>query len=112
MTKNKKNNRARARSYSRNRALYSRGGHELKVESDGAYFLKLVVCVLLGTFWVKFSQPIVWSGLVFNAVPIGFIIGLLLVGKFEGLQSNRKIWYVVLTLVAISSYFLPLGIVV
>ena len=31
-------------------------------ESDGTYFLKLVVVVLLGTFWIKFSEPFSWMG--------------------------------------------------
>lgn len=92
--------------------MYSRRGYEKIVESDGTYFLKLVICVLLGTFWIKFSTPVVWAGFVFNAVPIGFIVGLLLVHKYESIQFDRKIWYVVLTLVTATSYFLPSGIVI
>lgn len=107
-----KSQKNRARTYARNRAMYTRRGYERIVETDGAYLLKLVICVLLGTFWIKFQYPIIWSGLTFNAVPIGLIVGLMLVYKFEGLQSNRKIWYAVLTLVTVISYFLPAGIII
>lgn len=113
MTKNKqKSSKNRTRTYARNRAMYSRRGYEKMVESDGTYFLKLVICVLLGTFWIKFSTPIIWGDFVFNAIPLGLIVGLFLVSKYESIQFDRKIWYVVLTLVTVTSYFLPAGIVI
>lgn len=108
----KQKNKPRPRTYARNRAMYSRRGYEKIVETDGTYFLKLVICILLGTFWIKFNTPIVWLGLTFNAIPLGCIVGLFLVHKYEGLQFDRKIWYVVITLVTITSYFLPAGIII
>jgi len=103
----------RPRTYARNRAAsISRRGYEKVFESDGTYFLKLVVCVLLGTFWLKFAQPIAWGGLVFNAIPIGLMVGLLLVHRFEKFQSDRKIWYAILVVITIISYFAPAGIVI
>jgi hypothetical protein len=79
-------------------------------ESDGTYFLKLVVFVLLGTFWIKFSTAIVWMGIVLNGFPLGFFIGLILVRRFEKYQSDRKIWYAILIAITIISYFEPAGV--
>lgn len=81
-------------------------------ETDGTYFLKLVVFVLLGTFWLKFGQPISWSGMTFYAIPVGFLIGLLLVRQFEKHQADRKIWYAILIVVTIICYNAPAGVVI
>lgn len=103
----------RPRTYARNRAAsVSRRGYEKIFESDGTYFLKLVVFVLLGTFWLKFSQPVSWLGMPFGGFPIGFLVGLILVNRFEKLQTDRKIWYAILVVVTIISYFAPAGIVI
>lgn len=112
--KNQKPKKAynKSRTYARNRAAVSRKGHEMVVETDGTYFLKLVICVLLGTFWIKFADPVSWQGNMFNAIPIGLIVGLILIKRYEPLQSDRKIWYAVLILLTIVSYFVPAGIVV
>lgn len=102
----------RPRTYARNRATsVSRRGYEKVFESDGTYFLKLVVVVLLGMFWLKFAQPISWLGVPLTGVPVGFLIGLILVNRFEKFQSDRKIWYAILIIVTIISYFVPAGIV-
>ncbi len=104
-TKNKQ------RTYARHRA-FSRRGNERIYESDGTYFLKLVLCVLLGTLWLKFNSPLVLAGIPFGGVPVGMLFGLLLVSRFEKYQFDRKIWYAILILVTIVSYFLPMGIVI
>lgn len=90
----------------------SRRSYDKLFESDGEYFLKLVVFVLLGTFWLKFSQPVSWLGVPVHAVPVGLILGLILVGRFERMQQDRKIWYAVLVIVGIISFFVPAGIVI
>lgn len=103
----------RTRTYARNRAAsISRRGYEKIVESDSTYFLKLVLCVLLGTLWLKFGQPISWQGIPLGGIPAGFLVGLILVNRFEKLQSDRKIWYAILIVVTIISYFVPAGIVI
>lgn len=104
--------KSKSRTYARNRAATTRRGYVQVVESDGTYFLKLVICVLLGTFWIKFADPISWQGYMFNAIPIGLIVGLVLIKRYETLQSDRKIWYAVLILLTILSYFVPAGIVI
>lgn len=103
--------KARPRTYSRNRAV-SRSGREMSFETDGVFLLKLVVCVLLGMFWLKFAAPLRLGPLAFGAVPLGALVGLLLVHVVEKHQSDRKIWYAVLVVVTIVSFFYPTGVTV
>ncbi len=103
--------RNKQRTYARNRVL-SRKGNEKLYESDGTYFLKLVLCIILGTLWLKFKAPITVGGLFFNGLPVGMLFGLLIVSRFEKFQYDRKIWYAILILVTIVSYFLPAGVVI
>jgi hypothetical protein len=79
-------------------------------ETDGTYFLKLVVFVLFGTLWLKFQDPIVWMGIQFTGIPAGMAVGLVLVRQFEKIQSDRKIWYAVLLVITIICAFAPVGI--
>lgn len=81
-------------------------------ESDGTYLLKLVVFVLLGTLWLKFATPLTWHDVPINGVPLGLLVGLILVHQFEKHQSDRKIWYACLIVVTIICYFVPAGIVI
>lgn len=106
-----KKTKKRSRTYARNRSI-SRRGYEKLFESDGEYLLKLILCVLLGSFWIKFNQPFVVAGLSVNAIPVGLFGGLLLVSQIEKLQSDRKIWYATLLIVGIISYYVPAGIII
>lgn len=99
------------RTYARNR-LVSRKGHSKIAESDGQYLLKLVLIVLLGMLWLKFAQPMQFGVVPLIGLPIGMLFGLLVVRRFEKLQADRKIWYLVLIIVTIISYFVPAGIVI
>lgn len=103
--------RNKQRTYARNR-IFSRTGREKLYESDGVYFLKLVLVVVLGTLWLKFRSPIFLGGLPFSGVPIGMLFGLVIVNRFEKYQFNRKIWYAILILVTIVSFFLPAGLLI
>ncbi len=96
----------------KNKAAASSRASERIFETDGTYFLKLVVFVLLGTFWIKFQQPVTWLGLPLSAVPVGMLVGLVLVRQFEKMQSDRKIWYAILLVVTILCYFAPAGIII
>lgn len=80
------------------------------VEKDGIYFLKLVLYVIAGAFWLRFSDPIIIGNIVIGALPIGFLIGLLF-ASHEKLQIDRKIEYAVLLISAIISVFLGTGII-
>ncbi len=86
--------------------------HERVFESDSTYFLKLVVVVLLGTLWLKFSAPVSWVGFTIGALPLGLLLGFLIVRAFEHHQEDRKIWYAVLLVVGVISYFVPAGIII
>ncbi len=99
------------RTYARNRTL-SRRGNFTSSETDGQYLLKLVLVVLLGTFWLKFQQPFAFINIPVAGIPVGMLFGLLLVGYREKSQFDRKIWYAILILVTIISYFVPAGIVI
>lgn len=79
------------------------------VEKDSVYFLKLVVYVILGTFWIKFSDPVHLGPLLLNGVPLGLLIGMI-VASHDHFQVDRKLEYAVLLLMTIVSYFLPAGI--
>ena len=107
-----KNKKARPRTYARNRHSVSRRGYEKIFETDGSYLLKLVIFIILGTMWLKFNQPVEWFGLHINALPLGLVVGLVLVNLVEKYQFNRKIWYAVLIIVGIVTYFLPAGIII
>ena len=108
-TKSKKPS-ARSRTYAHNRAASTRALRVVS-ESDGTYFLKLIFVIILGTLWIKLAQPISWHGVPFGGFPLGLLIGLALIKFAEKSQTDRKIWYAVLIVVAILSYFVPAGIV-
>jgi len=82
----------------------------VKEERDSIYFLKLVLYLVLGTIWVKFSAPIVLAGIPLGGIPIGLFIGLL-IASHDKLQIDRKIEYAVIIVMTVISYFLPAGII-
>jgi hypothetical protein len=102
--------KSKQRTYARNRTL-SRKGHLIQTESDGQYLLKLVLIILLGTVWLKFSQPFSVGPLPVAAIPVGMLFGLLIISRVERQQVDRKIWYAILLVITVISYFAPAGIV-
>ena len=46
-------------------------------ENDGTYFLKLVLYIILGSFWIKFPSPSTLGYFVRNGFPLGLLLGLL-----------------------------------
>lgn len=109
MVQKQKARKPRHRTYARNR-LGATVQKQVS-ESDGTYFLKLIVIVLLGTLWLKFDHPMTWQGIPFGAFPLGTVVALASIALLEKNQTDRKIWYAVLIIVTIVSYFLPAGIV-
>jgi len=79
-------------------------------EPDSVYFLKLVLYVMAGSFWLRLSSPIQIGDFAVNALPIGLAVGLLL-ASHEHFQLDRKIEYAVLLIATIASFFLPSGII-
>ena len=80
-------------------------------EPDSVYFLKIVLYVMLGTLWVKFGEPLRFGDLVLHALPLGLILGVIVVNH-DRFQVDRKIGYAILVVVTVMSYFLPAGIIV
>jgi hypothetical protein len=83
---------------------------QAKTEADSAYFLKLVLYIIAGSFWLKFSHPLAIGALLINGFPLGLIIGLLF-ASHDHFQIDRKIEYAILVVVTIVTFFLPAGIV-
>jgi len=81
-------------------------------EADGVYFLKLVVVVLLSTMWLKLATPLSWHGIPLAGFPIGAMVTLIAIRLYEKDPYDRKIWFAVLVMVTILSYFVPAGIVI
>jgi hypothetical protein len=80
-------------------------------ETDSAYFLKLVLYVILGSLWLKFSEPVqISDSFQLMGVPIGLVIGLLF-ASHDHFQMDRKIEYAILVVMTIVSLFLPVGII-
>ncbi len=84
---------------------------KLTNEPDSAYFLKLVLYVVLGSLWLKFSHPLFIGDFALHAFPVGLFLGLLF-ASHDHFQVDRKIEYAVLIVVTIVCFFLPAGIVV
>lgn len=79
-------------------------------EADSAFFLKLVLYVLLGATWIKFSIPLNLGLFQLNGAPLGMLFGILL-ASHDHFAIDRKIEYALLIMMMIITYFLPAGIV-
>ena len=79
-------------------------------ENDGTYFLKLVLYIILGSFWIKFASPLTIGYFTLNGFPLGLLLGLLF-ASHDHFQIDRKIEYAILIIVTIITFFLPAGIV-
>ncbi len=80
-------------------------------ETDSAYFLKLVLYVILGSFWLRFASPLEIGYITLNGFPLGLLLGLLF-ASHDHFQIDRKIEYAILVIVTIITFFLPAGIVI
>lgn len=95
-----------------NTSTKTRKAVKVPTETDGQYLLKLVVVLILGTLWLKFASPITLGSLPIAGIPVGMIFGLLVVSRAEKMQDDRKIWYAILLVITVISYFVPAGIVI
>ncbi len=87
------------------------GRKTVKLEKDGAYFLKLVLYLILGSFWLKFAAPINLGGdFLLRGLPVGLFVGLLF-ASHDHFQIDRKIEYAILLVMTTVSLFLPVGII-
>ena len=78
--------------------------------NDGTFLLKIVLYIIVGSVWLRFADPVTIGAFVFNGLPVGLVVGLLF-ASHDHFQIDRKLEYVVLIMVAVLSYFLPIGIV-
>ena len=76
-------------------------------ESDGLFVVKLILLIFLGSIWLRIGVNGTEWGI---PLPIGFIIGLILV-QYEHFQIDRKIEYAALVGSVLISFFLPFGMV-
>ncbi|MGH7196528.1 MAG: hypothetical protein ACREGJ_02045 [Candidatus Saccharimonadales bacterium] len=79
-------------------------------ELDSVYFLKIVLYMVLGTFWLKFNTPVQLGDFTLYALPIGLPIGLLFISH-DHFAIDRKVEYAVLAVMTIVSFYIPAGIV-
>lgn len=74
-------------------------------EIDSIYFLKLVMYMILGTFWIKITKNDAYQ----VPLPVGFILGLLF-AKHEHFMIDRKIEYAVLLVAMLIGFWAPVGL--
>lgn len=82
-----------------------------ETEEDSSFILKIVIYILLSSFWIKFQVPIELGLMTISGLPVGLLAGLILASQ-DRFQIDRKIEYVVLFIMTIITYFLPAGIVI
>lgn len=79
--------------------------HKQKVERDSAYLLKMVLYLIFGAMWLKFTKG---EGMQIP-VPVGFILGLIFT-THEHFKIDRKIEYAVLLVAMLVGFWLPIGL--
>lgn len=73
---------------------------------DSAYFLKLVLYLILGSLWLRID-----TGSMIIPIPIGLIIGLVF-ATHEHFRLDRKIEYAILLMAMFVGLWLPIGLTV
>jgi hypothetical protein len=74
-------------------------------ELDSIYFLKMVLYLVLGSFWVKFT----FGDTGQLPIPVGLLIGLLLVHR-DTRQLDRKIGMAILLVAMMIGFWTPIGL--
>lgn len=85
-------------------AKQKRNTKRITREADSMYFLKLVVLLVLGSFWLRIAG----DGYLLP-LPLGLIAGVTLL-RNERFKVDKKIEYALLLVAAFISFWLPLGI--
>lgn len=76
-----------------------------KNASESQYFLKMVLFLILGSFWLRIGDGSTWQ----IPIPVGLLIGLLLT-RSERFKIDRKIEYAVLLIAMFIGFWTPLGL--
>lgn len=74
--------------------------HRQSPETDSAFFLKLVMYFIFGTFWIHISSS-EWI----VPIPLGFMVGMLF-ATHDHFKIDRKIEYAVLVVAMFITYFI------
>lgn len=72
---------------------------------EEAYFLKLVLFLVLGSLWLKVGDGQSWQ----FPIPVGFILGMAL-AMHDHFQIDRKIEYAILLVAMFIGFWAPIGI--
>lgn len=72
---------------------------------EEAYFLKLVLFLVLGSLWLKVGDGQSWQ----VPIPVGFILGMAL-AMHDHFQIDRKIEYALLLIAMLVGFWAPIGI--
>jgi hypothetical protein len=72
---------------------------------EEAYFLKLVLFLVLGSLWLKVSDGSSWQ----IPIPVGFILGMAL-ATHDHFKIDRKIEYAILLVAMLVGFWAPIGI--
>ena len=75
-------------------------------ETDSAYFLKLVLYLILGSQWLRLTDMAHTRQI---PLPIGLAVGLFF-ASHEHFQMDRKVEYALLLVAMFISFWLPIGI--
>lgn len=73
--------------------------------TDGIYFLKLVMYLILGSFWLKITD----GNSVQIPIPIGLMLGLVFAAH-DKVQLDRKIGFAILLVAMLVGFWAPFGI--
>lgn len=111
MVKKQTKKPAKSRKTTRKPARRTRRVVSALYSSDSTFFLKLVMFVVLGSFWLKFSNPIAVGPVVLTGIPIGLMLGVFFASR-DRFQIDRKIEYAILVIMAVLTYFVPAGIII
>ncbi|HSX43406.1 MAG TPA: hypothetical protein VLF59_04960 [Candidatus Saccharimonadales bacterium] len=77
-----------------------------KNQTDGAFVLKLVLYVILGSLWLKLHKG---SSDFTIPLPVGLVVGLIFTSH-EHFRIDRKIEYGVLVVAALLGMIAPYGL--
>lgn len=75
-------------------------------ESDQAYVLKLVLYLIIGTFWVRLVDTQLTRQI---PIPLGFVIGVIF-ARHDHFRIDRKIEYAVLSIAMLIGFWLQSGV--
>ncbi|MBP9852404.1 MAG: multicomponent Na+:H+ antiporter subunit [Patescibacteria group bacterium] len=78
------------------------------IDFDGAFVLKMVLYVIMGSMWLKITHT---THNLQIPIPIGAIIALMFTAH-EHFRVDRKIEYAVIVVAALFGYLAPYGLFV